>query len=144
SQKLRHSTQAGCPISRVLCEKWGFIADSGRYPIPLPGFPIRHSRPSTQNPLTPLFARLYSQLLSSQDFTRTCSWPPAPTPQKQRSYVLSTNKFSVAPSDANRAQRHKTPAAFASFEPGELRNPQRTAQAARACKGRTRNWEKSE
>ena len=33
---------------------------------------------------------------------------------------------------------------LASFEPGELRNPQRTAQAARACKGRTRNWEKSE
>jgi len=45
---------------------------------------------------------------------------------------------------ANRAQRPKIPAALASFEPGELRNPQRTAQAARACKGRTRNWEKSE
>lgn len=25
-----------------------------------------------------------------------------------------------------------------------FRNDQRTAQAARACKGRTRNWEKSE
>ena len=62
-------------------------------PRPLPGFPIRHSLPSTLNPLTPLFARLYSQLLSSQDFTRTWSSPLAPTPQKQRSYVLSTNKF---------------------------------------------------
>jgi hypothetical protein len=40
-----------------------------------------------------LFARLCSQLLSSQDFTRTWSSPLAPTPQKQRSYVLSTNKF---------------------------------------------------
>src|SRR5438270_12707144 len=74
-------------------------SDTQRKPSPassaqtLPGFPIRHSLPSTQNPLTPLFVRLYSQLLSSQDFTRTWSSPLAPTPQKQRSYVLSTNKF---------------------------------------------------
>src|SRR5205823_13434658 len=68
-------------------------AQSGAIALLLPGFPIRHSLPSTRNPLTPLFARLYSQLLSSQDFTRTWSSPLAPTRQKQRSYVLSTNKF---------------------------------------------------
>jgi hypothetical protein len=62
-------------------------------PQSLPGFPIRHSLPSTRIPLTPLFARLYLQVLSSQDFTRIWSSPLAPTPQKQRSYVLSTKKF---------------------------------------------------
>jgi hypothetical protein len=52
------------------------------------------------------------------------------------------------PKRAVPARLHKSPcktaAALASFEPNELRSPQRTAQAPDACKGSTLNWEKSE
>ena len=83
---------------------------------------------------TPEFPRLYADMVLT---TRPNS-AEAKILRPKYQQVLS------CPKRANRAKRHKIPAALASFEPGELRNPQRTAQAARACKGRTRNWEKSE
>src|SRR5438477_6020205 len=71
---------------------------------------------------TPEFPRLYADMVLT---TRPNS-AEAKILRPKYQQVLS------CPKRANRAKRHKIPAALASFEPGELRNPQRTAQAARA------------
>jgi hypothetical protein len=94
SQKTRHSIQAGCPISRILCEKWGFFADTGpQYSQAQQA--TKKAEPTTApvgtaaigcpgGPAVSVCSAVAPSALSPHGFTKPPAKPPQPSPASNR------------------------------------------------------------